>query len=43
VLGQEQGPRIGSFFALYGLDESIALLRHALDPASAKPSDSLAV
>lgn len=26
LLGQEQGPRMGSFFALYGVDRSIALL-----------------
>jgi lysyl-tRNA synthetase class 1 len=30
LLGQEQGPRLGSFFALYGLDESRALIRQAL-------------
>jgi lysyl-tRNA synthetase class 1 len=30
LLGQEQGPRMGSFFALYGLEESKALLRAAL-------------
>ncbi len=30
LLGQSQGPRMGSFFALYGLAESIALLRRAL-------------
>ncbi|MFQ5775885.1 MAG: lysine--tRNA ligase [Kiloniellaceae bacterium] len=30
LLGQEQGPRIGSFFAIYGLDESRALIRRAL-------------
>ena len=31
LLGQEQGPRMGSFFALYGLGESRALIRRALD------------
>ena len=31
LLGQSQGPRMGSFFALYGLEESIALLRRALE------------
>ena len=31
LLGQEQGPRLGSFFALYGLAESRALLRRSLD------------
>jgi len=30
LLGQEQGPRMGSFFALYGLEESAALIRRAL-------------
>lgn len=30
LLGQEQGPRMGSFFALYGVQESIALLDKAI-------------
>ncbi|MGF1610037.1 MAG: lysine--tRNA ligase [Kiloniellales bacterium] len=30
LLGQSQGPRMGSFFALYGLDASRALIRRAL-------------
>lgn len=30
LLGQEQGPRLGSFFALYGLDNAKALIRKAL-------------
>ncbi|MDP3935904.1 MAG: lysine--tRNA ligase, partial [Alphaproteobacteria bacterium] len=30
LLGQEQGPRMGSFFALYGLKESVKLIRDAL-------------
>jgi lysyl-tRNA synthetase class 1 len=30
ALGQSQGPRIGSFFALYGIKESVAMLRNAL-------------
>ncbi len=30
LLGQDQGPRMGSFFALYGIDESLALLDDAL-------------
>ncbi len=30
LLGQEQGPRMGTFFAIYGLDESKALIRRAL-------------
>jgi lysyl-tRNA synthetase class 1 len=29
LLGQEEGPRMGSFFAVYGLPDSIALLRRA--------------
>ena len=27
LLGQTQGPRMGSFIALYGRDESVALIR----------------
>ncbi|MGD9538040.1 MAG: lysine--tRNA ligase [Alphaproteobacteria bacterium] len=30
LLGQSEGPRMGSFIALYGLDETIALIRQAL-------------
>ena len=30
LLGQSQGPRMGSFFALYGLAESIRLIERAL-------------
>jgi lysyl-tRNA synthetase class 1 len=30
LLGQEQGPRMGSFIALYGIDESVALIDRAL-------------
>ena len=30
LLGQSQGPRFGSFVALYGLDETAALIRRAL-------------
>ena len=30
LLGQSQGPRMGSFFALYGLAETIQLIRRAL-------------
>ena len=29
--GQSQGPRIGSFIALYGLSESVTLIRNAID------------
>ncbi len=35
LLGQEQGPRLGSFFALYGLPESRALIAKALTDAVA--------
>ena len=31
LLGQEQGPRLGSFMALYGIEESRALIRSVLD------------
>ncbi len=31
LLGQSQGPRLGSFFALYGREESCRLIRRALD------------
>lgn len=30
LLGQTQGPRMGSFIALYGVEETIALIRRAL-------------
>ena len=30
LLGQEQGPRMGSFIALYGVDETINLIQRAL-------------
>ena len=30
LLGQSQGPRFGSFVALYGKDETIALIRRVL-------------
>ncbi|NQW00220.1 MAG: lysine--tRNA ligase, partial [Rhodospirillales bacterium] len=31
LLGQEQGPRMGSFFALYGIEESKVLIQRALN------------
>ena len=31
LLGQDQGPRFGSFVALYGLEESVALIDRALN------------
>jgi len=33
LLGQEQGPRMGSFIALYGVDRTIALIDAALERA----------
>lgn len=30
LLGQEMGPRLGSFIALYGIDETIALINQAI-------------
>ena len=30
LLGQDQGPRMGSFIALYGVDETLALLKRVL-------------
>jgi lysyl-tRNA synthetase class 1 len=38
LLGQEEGPRIGSFMALYGLKESLALIDSVLQGQSAKAS-----
>jgi lysyl-tRNA synthetase class 1 len=38
LLGQEEGPRIGSFMALYGLEESLALIDSVLQGESAKAS-----
>lgn len=31
LLGQQDGPRMGSFIALYGIDETIALIERTLD------------
>ncbi|MBT5109197.1 MAG: lysine--tRNA ligase [Rhodospirillaceae bacterium] len=31
LFGQDQGPRMGSFIALYGIEETIALMRRALE------------
>ena len=36
LIGQEKGPRFGSFAALYGVDETRALIRRALDGELAK-------
>jgi lysyl-tRNA synthetase class 1 len=37
LLGQPEGPRFGGFAALYGIPETVALIRHSLDrmPATA--------
>ena len=34
LLGQEQGPRLGSFIQLYGIEETIALIESALKKTS---------
>jgi lysyl-tRNA synthetase class 1 len=38
LLGQDQGPRIGSFMALYGLEESLALIDSVLAGESLQAS-----
>ena len=38
LLGQDQGPRMGSFMALYGLEESLALIDSALAGESLQAS-----
>jgi lysyl-tRNA synthetase class 1 len=35
LLGSSQGPRMGSFIALYGIDNSRRLIAEALEPAEA--------
>jgi lysyl-tRNA synthetase class 1 len=35
LIGQERGPRFGSFAALYGIKETRALIRQALEGALA--------
>lgn len=35
LLGQQQGPRLGTFFALYGLDNAKTLIRRALERQTA--------
>ena len=34
LLGQSEGPRFGGFAALYGLEETVALIRRSLDRAA---------
>jgi len=36
LLGQSQGPRFGSFIALYGVDETIAMIRNGLNRDAAQ-------
>ncbi|MCZ6447221.1 MAG: lysine--tRNA ligase, partial [Alphaproteobacteria bacterium] len=43
LLGQSQGPRMGSFMALYGLPEPLALIERALNGDDlAEPADTAA-
>jgi len=42
LLGQAEGPRFGGFVALYGVPETIALIRSRLDAASAVPGPGAA-
>ncbi len=43
LLGQSQGPRMGSFMALYGLPETLALIARALNGEDlAEPADTAA-
>jgi lysyl-tRNA synthetase class 1 len=37
LLGQQEGPRFGGFVALYGIDETVALIEAALS----RPADSV--
>src|SRR6185312_15907175 len=41
LLGQAEGPRFGVFVALYGIPETVALIRRSLDrtPVDAAPID----
>jgi lysyl-tRNA synthetase class 1 len=36
LFGQQQGPRMGSFIALYGRDETVSLINNALDRSEPK-------
>ena len=40
LLGQQEGPRFGQFVALYGIAETIALIRDALARAPAGTADA---
>ena len=43
LLGEDQGPRLGSFIAIYGLDETRALIAKALSGELVRDSGSLAL
>ena len=43
LLGEDQGPRLGSFIAIYGLDETRALIAKALSGELLRDSRSLAL
>ena len=34
IIGQTQGPRLGSFFKLYGIDNTINLIKEKLELSS---------
>ncbi len=40
LLGQERGPRFGSFVSIYGIDETRALIKKALDGTLAQPLEA---
>ena len=40
LLGQEEGPRFGGFIALYGIAETIALIRNRLDAPEIRSADA---
>ncbi len=40
LLGQERGPRFGSFVSIYGIDETRTLIKKALDGALAQPPEA---
>jgi lysyl-tRNA synthetase class 1 len=42
LLGQSQGPRMGSFIAVYGIPETIALIKQALAGELTKPENAQA-
>jgi lysyl-tRNA synthetase class 1 len=40
LLGQSQGPRMGSFIAVYGIKETVALIQRAVDGELTKPENA---